>query len=72
MKTTDYQALIGQKVKFIPSHYSGKGENVAKQVVYGTVKWVHPRGRYMLVEYKTKSGCKLRECLLIPRHSVKG
>lgn len=65
-RRTNYDAykIVGKKVKFIPAHQPKK-ENT--QFVYGFVRWVHPKGRFALVEYKTaKSSCYMRECLLLP------
>lgn len=86
-RTVGYGDLVGKKVEFIPSYILGWkndafGEKASeltqkerqKLMVCGVVKWVHPRGRFMLVEYTGKTGSRLRECLPLPQclHLVRG
>lgn len=57
---------IGQKVVRIPeTFYMGdlKGHQAEKRATSGKVAYIHPEGRYHMVEFETPGGI-IRECFL--------
>lgn len=58
------ESTIGNKYRVMPSFTYGKdpGKSNTGKRLTGTVVYVHPNGRYAVLEFKTKSGEKLREC----------
>lgn len=58
-------SLIGRKLQFRPA-YMAAGTKI------GTIVWVHPCGRFVVVEHEClpglwrKESAKIRECLLYP------
>lgn len=58
---------IGAKVNFVPAGFSGEkkaadpftGREIPRAVT-GVVTWIHPKGRYYMVEY-TCNGYTMRE-----------
>lgn len=55
---------IGQKVVRIPeTFYLGdlKGHQAEKRAISGRVAYIHPEGRYHMVEFETLGGI-IREC----------
>lgn len=66
--------LIGHKIRFKPGHMGATKEG-EETTVTGTVVWVHPKQRFVIVEYKYPKSLwrpagTLRECL--PYRSVAG
>ncbi|WP_462385205.1 hypothetical protein [Intestinibacillus massiliensis] len=53
---------IGKHVKFTPEHATGKAQ--------GVVTWIHPRGRFCIVEYTHTDGRQLRECFGLTRDGL--
>lgn len=59
--------LIGQKIRFVPA-YDAPMNGAAPRVMTGTVVWVHPKERFVLLEYDGQvtpwsKGGKLHECM---------
>lgn len=60
--------LIGRKISFVPQHsFPMNGQN--PRSVSGTITYVHPDHRYVMVEYQYPESLwrpsgKIRECLL--------
>lgn len=59
--------LIGHKVRFKPGHLGAPKEG-GSSTVTGTVIWVHPKRRFVVVEYGYPKSLwrpagKIRECL---------
>ena len=52
---------IGQKVKRIPSWDIKRSRGEKTPAITGYVCYIHPRGRYYMVEFTLPSGV-LREC----------
>lgn len=65
MRSKKTHPLIGRKISFKPA-YMDVGTKT------GTIVWVHPRGRFVVVEYECppslwrEKSAKIRECLLYP------
>lgn len=63
--------LIGRKIKFVPAYREPLNGQCTKPVT-GTIIWVHPKGRFVVVEYECSPHLwrehseKIRECLLYP------
>ena len=55
--------MIGNKYRVVPVFTCGTemGKTAGKRMT-GTVVYVHPRGRFAVLEFDTKIGEKLREC----------
>ena len=54
---------VGDKVQREPVSLSSRWEdNKKKTMLTGQVVYVHPRGRYHMVEFATKRGGVVREC----------
>lgn len=66
----DYSAyeLVGKNIKFLPSYQLQKDvNNREKDKVTGVIRWVHPQGRFVLVEFQPlRCSVKLTECLHLP------
>lgn len=56
--------MIGNKYRVMPAFTYNKdpGKSNTGKMLTGTVVYVHPRGRYAVLAFKTKSGEVLREC----------
>lgn len=65
MRSKKTHPLIGRKISFKPA-YMDVGAKT------GTIIWVHPRGRFIVVEYECPPSLwrehpeKIHECLLYP------
>ncbi len=58
-----YAELVGKKVRFVPCNKIKEQGNV---FVTGEVVGIGKTQRFMIVEYPTKSGKNLKECLWLP------
>lgn len=65
MRSKEQSPLIGRKISFKPACM-----DVGTKT--GTIVWVHPQGRFIVVEYECpprrwrEESVKIRECLLYP------
>lgn len=60
------KSLVGKKIRF------RSAMDIDVKIKTGTIVWVHPKGRFVVVEYVCLNGiwgsskAKIRECLLYP------
>lgn len=59
------ESIIGQKFRIMPAFTYSKEpgkKGISGKKMTGTCVYVHPKGRFAVLEFDTKIGEKLREC----------